>query len=156
MTPEYSGIRGLAWLKQGGVYIVGNMLTQYPELMGSVVCQVPLLDMKRYSHLLVGASWMEEYGDPDQPEEWAFLKTFSPYQNVRKDAHYPPVLFMTTTRDDRVHPGHARKMMAAMKDMGHDVRLFENIKGGHGSGADNRQGAHFWALTYVFLAEKLK
>jgi len=120
------------------------------------VCQVPLLDMRRYSHLLAGASWMEEYGDPDKPEEWAFLKTFSPYQNVRKDGRYPPVLFMTTTRDDRVHPGHARKMAAAMKEMGHNVRFFENVEGGHGAGADNRQGAHFWALAYTFLAQRLK
>jgi len=146
---------GIIGGSNGGL-LVGNMLTQYPGLMGAVVCQVPLLDMRRYSHLLAGASWMEEYGDPDKPEEWAFLKTFSPYQNVRKDGRYPPVLFMTTTRDDRVHPGHARKMAAAMKEMGHNVRFFENVEGGHGAGADNRQGAHFWALAYTFLAQRLK
>jgi prolyl oligopeptidase len=148
---KHLGIEGAS---NGGL-LVGNMLTLYPSLFGAVVCQVPLLDMKRYSHLSAGASWMEEYGDPDKPEEWEFLRTFSPYQNVKPNAHYPPVLFMTTTRDDRVHPAHARKMMAKMKDMGYDVRYFENTEGGHGSGADNRQSAHFTALTYTFLRERL-
>jgi len=120
-----------------------------------VVCQVPLLDMRRYSRLLAGASWMEEYGDPDRPEDWAYLEGLSPYENVRRGVAYPPVLFMTTTRDDRVHPAHARKMMAKMQAMGHDVRYFENIEGGHGAGADNRQTAHFWALCYAFLLQKL-
>ncbi len=139
-----------------GGLLVGNMLTLYPQLFGAVVCQVPLLDMKRYTHLLAGASWMEEYGDPDKPEEWKFIQTFSPYQNVKPGMTYPPTLFMTTTRDDRVHPGHARKMMARMKDLGYDVRYFENIEGGHGAGADNRQAAHFWALAYTFLWKELK
>ena len=109
---KHLGIEGAS---NGGL-LVGNMLTLYPSLVGAVVCQVPLLDMQRYSHLLAGASWMEEYGDPDKPEEWEFIRTFSSYQNVKANAQYPPVLFMTTTRDDRVHPGHARKMMAKMKD----------------------------------------
>jgi len=145
---------GIAGGSNGGL-LVGNMLTAYPRLFGAIVCQVPLLDMQRYSHLLAGASWMEEFGDPDKPEEWAFLKTFSPYHNVRPNEPYPPVLFMTTTRDDRVHPGHARKMMAKMLDMGYDVRYFENTEGGHGSGADNKQSAHFMALAYTFLRQKL-
>ncbi len=139
-----------------GGLLMGNMITQYPQLFGAVVCQVPLLDMKRYSHLLAGASWMAEYGDPDKAEEWDFIRTFSPYQNVRKDGKYPPVIFMTSTRDDRVHPGHARKMMAQMRDMGHDVRYFENTEGGHGGAADNTQRAHMWALAYTFLWQKLK
>ena len=139
-----------------GGLLVGNMLTLYPQLFGAVVCQVPLLDMKRYSHLLAGASWMGEYGDPDKPEEWAYIRTFSPYQNVKAGVKYPPTLFMTTTRDDRVHPAHARKMMAKMKNMGFDVRYFENIEGGHGAGADNRQAAHFIALSYTFLWKTLK
>ncbi len=139
-----------------GGLLVGNMLTLYPQLFGAIVCQVPLLDMKRYTHLLAGASWMGEYGDPDKPDQWAYIKKFSPYQNVKAGATYPPVLFMTTTRDDRVHPGHARKMMARMKAMGYDVRYFENIEGGHGAGADNRQSAHFWALDYTFLWKVLK
>ena len=139
-----------------GGLLVGNMLTQYSQLFGAVVCQVPLLDMQRYSHLLAGASWMGEYGDPDKPEEWLFLRTFSPYHNLQAGKTYPPTLFMTTTRDDRVHPGHARKMMAKMKDLGANVRYFENIEGGHGAGADNRQAAHFTALTYTFLWKTLK
>ena len=138
-----------------GGLLVGNMLTLYPQLMGAVVCQAPLLDMKRYSHLLAGASWMEEYGDPDKPEEWEFIKTFSPYENVKADMHYPPVLFMTSTRDDRVHPGHARKMAARMLGLGYDVRYFENVEGGHGGAADNKQAAHMWALAYTFLWQKL-
>ncbi|HEX9081573.1 MAG TPA: prolyl oligopeptidase family serine peptidase, partial [Holophagaceae bacterium] len=138
-----------------GGLLVGNMLTQYPHLFGAVVCQVPLLDMKRYTKLLAGASWEGEYGDPDQPEQWAYLQTFSPYQNVKPGMKYPPTLFMTTTRDDRVHPGHARKMMARMRDMGYDVHYFENLEGGHGAGADNRQTAHFWALAYTFLWKHL-
>jgi prolyl oligopeptidase len=139
-----------------GGLLVGNMLTLYPQLFGAIVCQVPLLDMKRYSHLLAGASWMGEYGDPDKPDQWAYIRKFSPYQNVKAGVTYPPVLFMTTTRDDRVHPGHARKMMARMKELGYDVRYFENIEGGHGAGADNRQSAHFWALDYTFLWKMLK
>jgi prolyl oligopeptidase len=145
---------GIAGGSNGGL-LVGNMLTLYPQLIGAVVCQVPLLDMKRYSHLLAGASWMEEYGDPDKPEEWAFIQKFSPYHNVKAGMSYPATLFMTTTRDDRVHPAHARKMMARMKDMGYDVRYYENIEGGHGAGADNKQAAHFQALEYRFLWQKL-
>jgi len=139
-----------------GGLLVGNMLTLYPQLIGAVVCQVPLLDMKRYSQLLAGASWIEEYGDPDKPEEWEFLETFSPYHNVKAGMPYPPVLFMTSTRDDRVHPGHARKMAARMLELGYDVRYFENIEGGHGGAADNKQAAHMWALAYTFFWHKLK
>jgi len=146
---------GIQGGSNGGL-LVGNMLTRYPELLGAVVCQVPLLDMKRYSRLLAGASWMAEYGDPDQPGDWAYLQAISPYHNLRPGAAYPPVLFMTTTRDDRVHPGHARKMMARMQGMGFDVRYFENIEGGHGAGADNRQAAHFRALEYAFLWRALR
>jgi prolyl oligopeptidase len=150
-SPRHLGILG----GSNGGLLVGNMLTQHPDLFGAVVCQVPLLDMKRYSHLLAGASWVDEYGDPDRPEDWAYLRTFSPYQNLQAGKSYPPVLFMTTTRDDRVHPGHARKMFAKMKELGCDVHYFENIEGGHGAGADNRQTAHFWALAYTFLAKTL-
>ncbi len=146
---------GCAGGSNGGL-LVGNMLTLYPQLFGAIVCQVPLLDMKRYTHMLAGASWMGEYGDPDKPEEWAFIRTFSPYHNLKAGKTYPPTFFMTTTRDDRVHPAHARKMMAKMKDLGHDVSYFENIEGGHGAGADNRQAAHFSALEFTFLWQKLK
>jgi len=150
-SPAHLGIQG----GSNGGLLVGNLLTREPGLLGAVVCQVPLLDMRRYHRLLAGASWMEEYGDPDRPEDWAYLKALSPYHNLRPGVHYPPVLFMTTTRDDRVHPGHARKMMARMRELGCDARFFENIEGGHGAGADNRQTAHYWALEYAFLRRVL-
>ena len=135
--------------------LVGNMLTQYPELFGAIVVQVPLLDMKRYHKLLAGASWMAEYGDPDKPEEWAFIKTFSPYHLYEPGKDYPPTLFMTSTRDDRVHPGHARKMMAKMLEGNEDVRYYENIEGGHGGSANNKQAAHMSALAFSFLWNQL-
>lgn len=138
-----------------GGLLMGNMLTLYPGVFGAIVAQVPLLDMKNYSHMLAGASWMAEYGDPDKPEEWDYIRTFSPYHNVKKGAACPPVLFTTSTRDDRVHPGHARKMTAKMKDLGLDVRYYENIEGGHGGAANNEQRAHMSALEYTFLRQKL-
>jgi prolyl oligopeptidase len=137
-----------------GGLLTGNMLTQYPELFGAIVVQVPLLDMKRYSHLLAGASWMAEYGNPDTAD-WAFIKSFSPYHLFDPSKDYPPVLFMTSTRDDRVHPGHARKMAAKMLDAGKDVRYYENIEGGHGGAANNKQSAHMNALAYTFLWQQL-
>ena len=109
-SPAHLGIAGGS---QGGL-LVGGTFVQRPDLFEAVVCQVPLLDMKRYNKLLAGASWVGEYGDPDKPEEWAFLRRYSPYHNVKPDAKYPRVLFTTSTRDDRVHPGHARKMVARM------------------------------------------
>ncbi|MBN2337783.1 MAG: S9 family peptidase [Acidobacteria bacterium] len=151
-SPDRLGAMG----GSNGGLLMGNMITLYPRLFGAIVCQVPLLDMKRYSKLLAGASWMAEYGDPDKPEEWDFIRQFSPYHNVKPDAQYPPVLFTTSTRDDRVHPGHARKMMAKMRDMGFDVRYYENIEGGHGGAADNAQAAHMNALAYAFLWQKLQ
>jgi prolyl oligopeptidase len=149
--PRHLGIQG----GSNGGLLVGNMFTLYPELFGAVVCQVPLLDMQRYHKLLAGASWMAEYGDPDKPEEWAFVKTFSPYHNVKAEVDYPPVLFMTSTRDDRVHPGHARKMMARMQAQEHEVLYWENIEGGHGGAADNAQAATMQATAYTFLKQKL-
>lgn len=138
-----------------GGLLMGNMIVQYPQLFGAVVCQVPLLDMKRYNHLLAGASWMAEYGDPDT-KDWEFIKTFSPYHLLKEGANYPPVLFTTSTRDDRVHPGHARKMMAKMETMNADVRYYENIEGGHGGAANNEQEAHMRALAYTFLWQQLR
>lgn len=138
-----------------GGLLVGNMLTMRPDLFGAIVCAAPLLDMRRYSHLLAGASWTSEYGDPDLPEEWEFIRTFSPYHNVKADAKYPRTLFLTSTRDDRVHPAHARKMVAKMKGMGHDVLYYENIEGGHAGAADNKQQAFMSALTYTFLEREL-
>jgi oligopeptidase B len=149
-TPHL-GIQG----GSNGGLLMGNMLVMYPHLFGAIVCQVPLLDMQRYSHLLAGASWMAEYGDPDVPADWAFLQKYSPYHNVRKDVDYPPVLFTTSTRDDRVHPGHARKMTARMLEQGHEVLYYENIEGGHGGAANNEQAAFMQALSWTFLEQKL-
>ena len=149
--PKRLGMQG----GSNGGLLMGNMTVMYPQLFGAVVCQVPLLDMQRYHKLLAGASWMAEYGDPDVPGDWAFLSKYSPYQNVRKDVAYPPVLFTTSTRDDRVHPGHARKMMARMQEQGHDVTYYENIEGGHGGAANNAQSAYMSALAYTFLKQKL-
>ncbi len=151
-TPQHLGAQG----GSNGGLLMGNMTTLYPQLFKAIVCQVPLLDMKRYSQLLAGASWMGEYGDPSKPEEWSFIQKFSPYHNLKSGVTYPSVFFTTSTRDDRVHPGHARKMMARMKEMGADVRYFENIEGGHGGAADNKQKAHMSALEYTFLWQKLK
>jgi prolyl oligopeptidase len=138
-----------------GGLLVGNMLTQYPEKFGAIVCQVPLLDMKRYSHLLAGASWMEEYGDPDDPEQWKFIQTFSPYHLAQKDASYPPVFFLTSTRDDRVHPGHARKMAAKLLEWNKSVWYWENTVGGHGGATTPEERATMWALTFRFLWDQL-
>jgi prolyl oligopeptidase len=149
-TPHL-GIQG----GSNGGLLMGNMLTMRPDLWGAVVCQVPLLDMRRYHTLLAGASWMEEYGNPDDPKEWAFLQGFSPYHQLKPGVKYPPTLFTTSTRDDRVHPGHARKMMASMSAMGQDVLYYENIEGGHGGAANNQQAAHMAALAYTFLWQRL-
>ena len=134
-----------------GGLLMGNMLTMRPDLFGAIVAQVPLFDMRRYHELLAGASWMAEYGDPDNPDEWAFIQGFSPYHNVSADVDYPKLLVTTSTRDDRVHPGHARKMVAKMLALGHDVLYYENIEGGHAGAADNAQRAFMWALAYEFL-----
>ena len=112
-----------------GGLLMGIMLTQYPERFGALVCSVPLLDMRRYHLLLAGASWMAEYGDPDNPDDWAFISEYSPYQNISATRHYPPVLITTSTRDDRVHPGHARKMTAALQAAGHRVWLLREHRG---------------------------
>jgi prolyl oligopeptidase len=151
-SPAHLGIMG----GSNGGLLVGATFIQRPELFKAVVCQVPLLDMKRYSHLLAGDSWVAEYGDPDNPEDWAYISKYSPYQNVKPGVKYPRVLFTTTTRDDRVHPGHARKMVAKMKAQGHDVLYFENTEGGHGAGSTPAQQAHMWALTYTFLLNELR
>ena len=150
-NPHQLGIRG----GSNGGLLVGAVMLQRPELFGAVVCQVPLLDMQRYHLLLAGASWMAEYGNPDLPEQWAWISKYSPYQNVRSDAKLPPVLFTTSTKDDRVHPGHARKMAARMIEQGHNVTYFENIEGGHGGAADSAQRADMLAMEFAFLWDKL-
>jgi len=150
-TRDRLGIEG----GSNGGLLMGVMLTRYPQLFGAIVGQVPLLDMRRYHELLAGASWMAEYGDPRESAEWDYLRPFSPYHNASADQRYPPVLFITSTRDDRVHPGHARKMVALLSGQGHDVSYYENIEGGHGAAADNEQRALKWALVLEFLWEKL-
>jgi prolyl oligopeptidase len=149
-TPKL-GIKG----GSNGGLLVGNMFTKYPELWGAIVCQVPLLDMKRYTKLLAGASWMGEYGDPDKEDEWSYLQHNSPYHNVQKDTQYPPILITTSTRDDRVHPGHARKMAAKIEEHEHSVLYYENIEGGHGGAANNEQAAFMSSLAYTFLWKSL-
>ena len=146
---------GIMGGSQGGL-LVGAAFTQRPELFKAVVCQVPLLDMRRFNKLLAGASWMGEYGNPDDPADWAFISKYSPYQNVVKEKKYPRVLFTTSTRDDRVHPGHARKMVAKMSAQGHDVLYYENTEGGHAAGVTPAQQAYMWALTYTFFLNELR
>jgi prolyl oligopeptidase len=151
-SSSHLGIQG----GSNGGLLMGVMLTQRPDLFKAVVCQVPLLDMSRYNKLLAGASWMDEYGNPDKPEDWAYIRKYSPYQNVSSNVKYPRVLFTTSTRDDRVHPGHARKMVARMKEQGHDILYYENIEGGHGGAANNKQAACMSALAYTFLLQELR
>jgi prolyl oligopeptidase len=150
-SPKHLGIQG----GSNGGLLVGAVMVQRPDLFNAVVCEQPLLDMKRYSKLLAGASWMGEYGDPDVDADWAFISRYSPYQNIRPGVKYSPVLFTTSTRDDRVHPGHARKMAARMIELGNDVLFYENIEGGHAGAADNAQRAHLSALIFTYLWRQL-
>ncbi len=151
-SPAHLGILG----GSNGGLLVGVAFTQRPDLYNAVICAVPLLDMKRYNHLLAGASWMGEYGDPDIPAEWEYIKKYSPYHNLKENTKYPEVYFTTSTRDDRVHPGHARKMVAKMSDMGYKVYYFENTEGGHAGSSTNDQRAKAAALQYTYLLMKLK
>ena len=151
-TPRHLGIMGGS---QGGL-LVGGTFIMRPDLFGAVVAQVPLADMRRFNTLLAGASWMAEYGNPDVPEQWAFIQTWSPYFLLRRDAKYPMPLYWTNTRDDRVHPGHARKMVAKMQELGHPVYYFENVEGGHGSGSVNPQRAYIDALESAYLWKMLR
>ena len=151
-SPEHLGIMG----GSNGGLLVGAVALQRPELFKAVVCQVPLLDMRRYNKLLAGASWMGEYGNPDDPSEWDFISKYSPYQNVSADRRYPRFLFTTSTRDDRVHPGHARKMAAKMNDQKHALLYYENTEGGHAGAANNIQQARMSALEYTFMAKELR
>jgi prolyl oligopeptidase len=151
-SKEHLGIMGGS---QGGL-LVGGAFTLRPDLFKAVVSGVPLADMKRFHKLLAGASWMAEYGNPDNPEDWAVIKTWSPYELLKKDAKYPKPLFWTTTRDDRVHPAHARKMVAKMQDMGHPVYYFENMEGGHGSGTTSKQQSQVRTLQYAYLWQMLR
>jgi len=147
-----------------GGLLMGNMYTMSPGedgiMFGAIHCAVPLLDMKVYSKLLAGASWMAEYGDPDTDDWDNFLHKYSAYQNIDSSTtKYPPMLVTTSTRDDRVHPGHARKMVKKIQDMGMSkdwpVYYYENIEGGHGGAADAKQSAFMSALAYNFMFETL-
>ena len=150
-APDYLGIMG----GSNGGLLVGATFTQRPDLFDAVVVQVPLLDMERYNKLLAGASWMAEYGDPDKPEDWAFISKYSPYHNLKPGVRYPKVMFTTTTRDDRVHPGHARKMAAKMESLGYPFYYFENTEGGHGAGVTSEQRAKMQALIFSYLWKQL-
>ena len=138
----------------GGV-LVGAAMTQQPDLYSAVISGSPLHDMKRYSHLLAGASWIDEYGDPDKPEDWAFMSQYSPYQNVKSDVRYPPAFFYLSTKDDRVHPGHARKMAAKLSEGGSTTYYHEYLEGGHSVGADRSEDATRAALLWAFLAKEI-
>jgi prolyl oligopeptidase len=150
-TPKQLGIMGGS---NGGLLVSASM-TQHPELFGAVVCQVPLIDMIRFTQIGAGQSWADEYGDPADPKARAYILKYSPYQNVKPGVHYPPVLFTTATSDDRVTPVHARKMAAKMESRGDDVLFFENTDGGHSAGANHKQAAEMWALSFVYLKQKL-
>lgn len=150
-SPQKLAIQG----GSNGGLLVGAVTTQRPDLFKAVVCEVPLLDMIRYHHLLAGASWMAEYGNPDDPKEREFLLKYSPYQNVRPSVSYPKVLFMTSTKDDRVHPGHARKMAALFEKLGLPFLFFENTEGGHGASADLSQKVRHSSLIFTFLKQEL-
>ena len=134
-----------------GGLLIANMLTRYPERFGALFCTIPLIDMRRYHRLLAGASWVAEYGDPDVAADWAFIGPLSAYHAAVPGRAYPPVLFATTRRDDRVHPAHARKMAAKLQAMGYDALFYEGVAGGHGFGKDNAEVAAFAALGMAFL-----
>ena len=150
-SPKRLGISG----GSNGGLLVGAIFTQRPDLLNAVVCRVPLLDMLRYTKLLAGASWAAEYGDPGDPKMREAILKYSPYQNVFPDRKYPRVFIETSTKDDRVHPGHARKMVARMREQGHPVLYFENTEGGHAAGANLKQHARRYALEYVYFSRQL-
>ena len=150
-SPRRLGIQG----GSNGGLLMGVELTQHPELWNAVDIQVPLLDMIRFTQIGAGASWVGEYGSPDIPEERAFLETISPYQNLKAGTAYPEPLFVTSTKDDRVGPGHARKMAARMQAMGLPFLYYENMEGGHAAGANLQETAHRVALEMTYLTRKL-
>jgi len=150
-SPAHLGIEGRS---NGGLLVTATML-RHPELYGAIVCGNPLVDMKRYHKLLAGASWMAEYGNPDIADQWAYISRYSPYQKLQPGLKLPPIMFYTSTRDDRVHPGHARKMAAKMEAMGYAVDYYENTEGGHHGSVTNEQLATRIARTYAFLWQRL-
>ncbi|VAX03373.1 Prolyl endopeptidase, partial [hydrothermal vent metagenome] len=149
-SPAHYGADG----RSNGGLLMGVSFTQRPDLFNAIICGVPLLDMKRYNKLLAGASWMAEYGNPDT-DDWEYIKKYSPLQNLSKAAKYPKVYFFTSTKDDRVHPAHARKMAAKMAAQGHEFYYYENIEGGHKGNANYDQEASMRALEYTYLWRQL-
>ncbi|MBB1180396.1 S9 family peptidase [Pseudomonas sp. FW305-3-2-15-E-TSA4] len=145
---------GIMGGSQGGLFM-GAMLTQRPDLINAAVIQVPLFDMLRFHKLLAGASWIGEYGDPDIPEQRAWIQAYSPYQNLRAGQPYPEVFIHTSTKDDRVHPGHARKAAARLEELGYPVLFYENTDGGHAAGANLQETARRLALEYTYLSRRL-
>ena len=151
-SPKHLGIEG----GSNGGLLVGVMFTQRPDLFNAVICAVPLLDMMRFHTLLAGASWMGEYGNPEDPVEGKFLRSISPYHNINPKTDYPEVFFITSTKDDRVHPAHARKTAKRMEDQGHDFLYYENIDGGHSAAANLKETAKRLALQHTYLMQKLR
>lgn len=151
-SPAHLGIEG----GSNGGLLVGATMVQRPELFNAALVQVPLLDMVRFSKLLAGASWMGEYGNPEDPSDCAHLLAYSPYHNVKPGKRYPRPFFTTSTKDDRVHPGHARKMAARMSEQGHSLLYYENVNGGHAGSANLDETAHMTALEYTYLWDRLK
>ena len=150
-SPRRLGIMG----GSNGGLLMGVMLNQHPEMVRAAVVQVPLLDMLRYDQLLAGASWVDEYGSPANPEERAFLETITPYQNLRARDDFPLPFVLTSTKDDRVHPGHARKYVARMTELGMPVLYYENIDGGHSAAANLNEAARRRALEYTYRRQRL-
>ncbi|MGI9246423.1 MAG: prolyl oligopeptidase family serine peptidase [Steroidobacteraceae bacterium] len=140
--------------RSNGGLLMGVVVNQRPDLYAAVVNGVPLFDMQRYTKLGAGASWVAEYGDPDT-DDWSYMSQWSPYQNLRPGVDYPPVFFYTSTRDDRVHPGHARKAAAKMQALGRPCFFYENMEGGHGGTANQDQLAYLIALQYSYFARLL-
>lgn len=150
-SPRHLGIYGRS---NGGV-LTSVSITQHPELFNAAVIESPLIDMMRYQDLPAGASWIGEYGDPRIPADAAFIARYSAYQQLRPEVKYPRVYITTNTRDDRVHPGHARKFAARLGDQGHDHLYYEDTAGGHSNDADPVANARRWARHYVYLSQQL-
>ena len=150
-SPRRLGIMG----GSNGGLLMGVALTKRPELYNAIVIQVPLFDMIAYDHIGAGASWIGEYGDPKVPAERAMLESYSPYQNLRAGQKYPKVFLETSTKDDRVHPAHARKAAARLKELGYDYLYYENIDGGHAASANLNERAMRQALEYTYLSQRL-
>jgi prolyl oligopeptidase len=150
-SPRRLGIMG----GSNGGLLMGVALTQHPELYRAIVIQVPLFDMIGYTHIGAGASWVGEYGDPAVPAERAVIDTYSPYQKLKPSQPYPQVFLETSTKDDRVHPAHARKAAARLKEFGYDYLYYENIDGGHAAAANLNETAKRQALEYTYLSQRL-